>query len=465
MTNPTEVSLTKSPKPIAIIVLVAGLVTQIAGCESKSEYPSRPITLVCPWSVGGGTDRVSRQLAVFLEEDLKVPVNVINATGGQGVTGHMRGLAARPDGYTLAMMTLELNMLHWRNLTDLTWEDCRPLMSVNEDAAALFVRADAPWQSLTELEADVRKSPGTLEASGTAKLGSWHLALAGWLISMDLDPEAILWIPHGGAAPSLQELMSGELEMVCCSLPEARSLFLQGEVRCLGVMSEQRVASETFADIPTFREQGYDWVLVGWRGIGIHPDTPDAICATLIDSLRRVVSGEITINGQSFPEFMEDQEFDHTWREAGEFGRFLQVNDAQFGEILGREEFQEVTSGSIGPMDYPYVLFAALGIALFALGIHRVRRGPTTDSGLVKDLTPDGIVNFLLVVGGVAAYLLLSDSLGFLITASVLLCLLFWRLGTKIGVSILLSIVIVPSVYVLFGNLLRVELPRGVLGF
>ena len=77
-----------------------------AGCQRSDEYPNRPITLICPWSVGGGTDQVSRQAAMLLEQELGVPVNVINATGGAGVTGHQRGALARPDGYTLTMATI-----------------------------------------------------------------------------------------------------------------------------------------------------------------------------------------------------------------------------------------------------------------------------------------------------------------------------------------------------------------------
>ncbi|MCA9049931.1 MAG: hypothetical protein KDA89_14445, partial [Planctomycetaceae bacterium] len=95
-------------------VLLVTLFCLTAGCGRESHWPSRPVTLICPWSAGGGTDRVSRQVAVQLEAELGVPVNVVNAVGGGGVTGHTRGALAQPDGYTLTMATVELNMLHWR---------------------------------------------------------------------------------------------------------------------------------------------------------------------------------------------------------------------------------------------------------------------------------------------------------------------------------------------------------------
>ena len=108
-------------------------------------YPDRPIMLICPWSAGGGTDTVSRKVAALLEQDLGVPVNVVNATGGVGRHRPHRGALARPDGYTLTMITVELNMLHWRGLTNIGPDDFRPVMLLNQDDAALFVRADAPW--------------------------------------------------------------------------------------------------------------------------------------------------------------------------------------------------------------------------------------------------------------------------------------------------------------------------------
>jgi tripartite-type tricarboxylate transporter receptor subunit TctC len=127
----------------AFYILIFGLLSIFSGCDRRDSFPDRPITFICPWGAGGGTDGISRQLAFLLEKELGVPVNVVNATGGGGVTGHSRGARARPDGYTITMVTVELNMLHWRGLTSISHEDFRPVMMVNQDAAAVFVRADS----------------------------------------------------------------------------------------------------------------------------------------------------------------------------------------------------------------------------------------------------------------------------------------------------------------------------------
>ena len=296
------------------------LLCLIPGCGSNSEFPSRPITIICPWSAGGGTDIVSRQMAFQLEAELGVPVSVINATGGKGVTGHNRGLTASPDGYTLTMMTFELNTMHWMGLTELTYRDCRPLLSLNEDYAALLVAQDSPWQSLANVLKAIRENRGGLTASGTASGGAWHLALAGWLIDARLEADDVIWVPSAGSSPSLQQLLSGGVDMVCCSLPEARALIEAGQVRALGVMSEKPALG--FEKVPTFAEQGSSWTLGGWRGLAVPMKTPEPVVEQLASAIGRIVSRPVDEEG-SFANFMQAQKFDATWRTPENFKKFL----------------------------------------------------------------------------------------------------------------------------------------------
>ena len=154
-------------------------------------------------------------------------------------------------------------MLHWRGLTNISHDGYDPLMLINRDDAAVFVRNDAPWASLDALQEAIRHAPQSLKASGTAYGGIWHVAFAGWLNAIGLSPDAVTWISINGAAPSLQELMAGGLDAVCCSVPEAQALLEAGEIRCLGLMAEERLPA--FPGIPTFRELGVDWAMGTWR--------------------------------------------------------------------------------------------------------------------------------------------------------------------------------------------------------
>ncbi|MCA9027722.1 MAG: tripartite tricarboxylate transporter TctB family protein [Planctomycetaceae bacterium] len=469
---------TQSAQPRPLIVCL--LLSLLAGCQRSSEYPSRPITLVVPWAAGGGTDRVSRQMAAHLEQELKVPVNVINATGGKGVTGHSRGLHARPDGYTLQMATLELNMMHWTGLTNLTYKDCIPLMSLNEDYAALFVRTDAPWKDLGELEQAIREAPGTLKSSGTTSGGAWHLALAGWLMAADFDVDDVVWISSTGANPSLQELISGGIDMVCCSLPEAETLYKAGQVRVIGVMSPKPVPG--YEEVPTFVSQGRDWTLGGWRALALPVGTPPHIVEKLQAAVRKVVKGETTIanntNGteagqqkQTFPEFMDAAGFDRTYREGDELQTFFAETDEKFGNLLTTEAMKSVNTERYDSMAWPTILMGLIGLTLCALTVtHFV--GPRThdhllphSAGAVAEETAPvpvrGVVNFLLIVGGVVLYCFIIEEAGFLVTAGALLFILLVALGTRVWVGALITVICVPLVWQLFAGLLRVPLPPG----
>lgn len=462
---------------LRLLVLTSLLMTMLgalSGCHQSSEYPSRPVTLVCPWAVGGGTDRVSRQMAVFLESELGTPVNVVNATGGQGVTGHSRGIRSKPDGYTISMMTLELSMLHWRNLTDLTWDDSAPLMSLNEDPAALFVKSDSDFQTVKDLEAAIKDRPGELKASGTAALAAWHLALAGWLISLDQNPTDVIWMPSQGSAPSLQELMTGDLDLVCCSLPEAKSLLVSGDIRCLGVMADKRQASDDFKDYPTLKEQGSDWTLTGWRGLGVAKKTPQKIQDKLVAVLKRIVCGDARVNGESWTEFMDNQGFDHTSRPTTEFAEFLKRNDELFGKILNRPEFQSVQSGPVGPNVFPAIAGGMFGLSLIAIlmGARRrpnVTEEPSTQQASVQSAcvqensaSPRAWLLSGSVVAAVAFHMLAADVLGFVVTSAIILFVTTKLLGARILTSAVVAMVASVGIYQLFSGLLRVPLPIGI---
>lgn len=450
---------------VAVGILGAGHRALVA---QEVAYPTKPITIICPWAAGGGTDRVSRRIAMELERELGVPVNVINATGGKGVTGHNRGLSARPDGYTLTMMTFELNTMHWMHLTDLTYEDCVPLVSVNEDYAALLVSADAPWQSLSALTDAIRQSETPLTASGTALGGAWHLALAGWLDRAGIVAGKVTWVPSQGSSPSLQQLVSGGVDMVCCSLPEARPLLESGSVIALGVMSETPAVG--FEAVPTFRQQGSSWTLGGWRGLAVPLGTPQPIVERLRLTLQGVVSRSPVETG-SFANFMQQQKFDATWRTHDKFAEFMAENDQKLGKLLQSEAFASVSEDRFNPLLYPGILGVGCLFALLAM-MFDTDAPSTVVSNRKSDPEPDSSftaasatpLNGALVIAGIAGYVLLAETLGFVPIAFLLLAGLQWKLGVRLIVGLPISLAASLLIYVVFAWMLRVSLPSGLWG-
>ena len=195
---------------------------------ARAAFPDRPITLIVPWAAGGGTDAVARQIAMMLERDLKQPVNVVNRIGGSGVVGHSAIAGAAPDGYTIGMITLEINMMHWVGLTTLTSDQFTQFALMNTDAAAIHVKSNSPFKTVKELFAHIKANPNKVVASGSGQGGSWHLALAGLMQADGISPQSIRWVPATGAATALTDLAAGGVEFVSCSMPEAEALIKAG---------------------------------------------------------------------------------------------------------------------------------------------------------------------------------------------------------------------------------------------
>lgn len=436
---------------LLILVLLA---VAASGCTGGAEvFPSQPVVLICPWAAGGGTDRVARQLAVSLESELGVPVNVINATGASGVTGHTRGALARGDGYTLTLMTAELNMLHWRGLTPITPTDFQPLALVNRDPAALFVHRDAPWLTLAELEAHVLAHPRMLKASGTALGGIWHVALAGWLAEIGAPADGVRWISIEGAAPSFQELMAGGVDVVASSIPEARSLIEAGEVRALGVMADERLAQ--FPDVPTLKEQGVDIVLGTWRGIGVPDDIDPEVMQVLSAALERAVTGA------EFRRFMQQSGFNWDYQGPSAFADTLAGLDTRFGNILRSEAMQDMGEGVVDARVFPAVL-GALGV--LTLGILLGTRQLGRADGL-ETFTRQGAMRVAAVLGAVVFYLVAGEVVGFVLTTFLILCGLMSLLGVRWPITLAVAVPVVATIYQVFANVLRVPLPRGLFGW
>jgi tripartite-type tricarboxylate transporter receptor subunit TctC len=311
------------------IVATAAIVAAMPfATPALAQYPERPITLIVPWGAGGGTDATARIIASVLENELGQPVNVTNRTGGSGVVGHSAIAEAEPDGYTLGMATVEIGMMHWQGLTDLTWEDYTPLALMNEDAAGVQVTADSEYDTLEALLEAIREGqPGQFRASGTGQGGIWHLAIAGLLSDQGIEPELVPWVPSEGAAPGLQDLVAGGVQIVPSSLVEARSLIEAGRVKSLAIMSPER--AEIFPDVPTLQEAvGSDWQIGAWRGIVGPKDLPDDVAARLTEALENVY------NSEDFRNFMSAQGYGMRWAAGQDFVQFMDQSNEALGETM-----------------------------------------------------------------------------------------------------------------------------------
>ena len=304
---------------LAVAFLLAG--------AAQAQYPQRPVQLIVPWGAGGGTDATARIIASLMERDLKQPVNVVNRTGGSGVVGHDAIARAPADGYTIGMITVEITMMHHVGLTALGPADYTPIGLVNADPAGIHVRVDSPYKNTKDLIAAIKANPGKLKASGTGQGGIWHLAIAGLLKDQGVDPNALPWVPSNGAAPGLQDMVAGGVEVVPCSIPEARGMIDAGKVRALSIMDANPPA--LYPNVPTLqKELGSKWAMAAWRVIAAPKGIPADAQKTLGAALKKVY------DSKEYKDFMASKGYGVVWADSEGTAKFMAKSDADMGATL-----------------------------------------------------------------------------------------------------------------------------------
>jgi len=315
------------------VLLLAFGICVLPGCkptkdetELATAFPAKNLQIICPWGAGGGTDRISRFFANSLKDELGYNCIVVNRTGGSGAVGHRAGADADSDGHTIAMITAELSTMHQLGISDITFQDYQPLLQINGDPAAILVPSDSKYNSLESFLAAVKSNPGTLKMSGTATGGTWDLARVGLFQKSGLSKDDVIWVPTKGSAESIQLLLGGHLDAVCCSLPEAALQLNAGQLAGIAVMAETR--DESFPDIPSAKEQGVDWVSIGWRGFATQKETPQHVVEKLQAAMSKIA------NGSEYKSFMNEQGFRIDIKVGEEFTTFLSDQDVQWKEVL-----------------------------------------------------------------------------------------------------------------------------------
>lgn len=281
-------------KKVGIFALIVILIVGLAACGGSStnqqsqqqaeKFPSKPITLVVPWAAGGGTDAVARALAQNGEKYLGVPVVVEDKPGGSGAVGLGEVKAAKPDGYTLAILPVELGFLDKQGIYPFSFDDFTMIMNLNSDPAALTVKADAPWNSVDDFVKYAKENPGKIKIgnSGTGVL--WHLAAALFATKTGIE---VTHVPFDGAAPAMAALLGGQIDAVTVSGAEVSAQVKAGELKVLGIMGDKRL--DIYPDVPTMKEQGVDVVIYTFRGLGGPKGIPDDRVKILHDGFKKMM--------------------------------------------------------------------------------------------------------------------------------------------------------------------------------
>jgi len=269
---------------IVLMILTFLLFAQAAAQSSVEKFPTQTITLIVPWSAGGGTDAIARALAKTGKEHLGVSVVVEDKPGGAGAIGLGETVKAKADGYTLAILPVELSFLKDQGIYPFDFSNFTRIMNLNTDPAALTVKADAPWNTLAEFVEYARANPGKIKIghSGTGLL--WHLAAG--LLAMGTNTTYV-YVPFDGAAPAIASVLGKNIDAVTVSGAEVSSQVRAGEMKILAVFGEKRM--DIFPNVPTAREQGFDVVASTFRGLGGPVGIPEDRVKILLEGFKAMM--------------------------------------------------------------------------------------------------------------------------------------------------------------------------------
>jgi len=263
----------------AALVLAAALTATPAGAQSPT-YPNRPIRFIVPLPPGGGADIVARTIAERLTKILGQQVLVDNRPGGGTVIGADLAAKAPPDGYTLLLGTATTHAINASLVRKLPYDPVRdfaPITLVAVLPQIIVSHPSLPVASLKDLIALARKRPGEIFFASTGNGSANHLG--GEMLNAVAGLKNV-HVPYKGAAPSLTDLLAGQVQFMFTTIPPALPHVKSGRLRALAVANAKR--SSLLPDLPTTAENGAPGVEASsWNGVLVPAGTPRDIIARL----------------------------------------------------------------------------------------------------------------------------------------------------------------------------------------
>ena len=284
--NPSQYTLTNQllPRLFTTLLWVAGLLCSVANADN---YPSRPITIIVPFSPGGAADILARSLSEPLGKQLGQSVLVINRDGGGTVIGVNEAAHASPDGYTLLLSgdAAIVNAASGRKLPYDLFKDLAPVSMVYSSAQAMVVRRNGPFNSLQDVVKYGRDNPGQIKFGSVGVGSAAHMSAE--LFNQGAGIRG-LHVPYRGAAPALQDLAGGQFDYIIIGTSAVIAAVKGGQFRSVAVMSRQR--SPQLPEVPTSFEQGVNVETGSWYGLYLTGGAPASAVARVHAALKAALA-------------------------------------------------------------------------------------------------------------------------------------------------------------------------------
>ena len=281
-----------------LLVVAAAALTLVAHADT---YPTtKPVTIVVPFTAGGPTDRVARDLAEAMRKPLGgATVVVDNAAGAGGSIGANKVAKAAPDGYTLLLHHIAMATMPTlvRNIPFKVDSDFEYLGMINDVPMTLIGKPTLPANNFKELSGWMNANKDKINL-GNAGVGSAsHLCGLLFQNAVQID---MTTVPYKGTAPAMTDLIGGQIDLMCDQTTNTTSQIEGKKVKAFAVTTTKRLTTAALKDLPTLQESGLKGFEVTiWHGLYAPKGTPADILAKLNGALKAALKD---------PEFIKKQE-------------------------------------------------------------------------------------------------------------------------------------------------------------
>ncbi len=264
--------------------LAAAMLSGIFAVPAMAQYPNKQITMVVPFSAGGPTDTLGRNLAQAMGKQLKQTIIIENIGGAGGNIGVTRVSRAASDGYTLLLHHIGMSTsptlyrkLDYNPLTDFEY-----IGLVADVPMTLIARGNFPANDLREFLTYIKAHKDKMSLANAGLGAASHLCGLLFMSAIETD---FTTVPYKGTAPAMNDLLGGQVDFMCDQTTNTTGQILGGKVKAYGVTSRTRVAS--LSNLPTLDEQGMKGFEVAvWHGVYAPKGTPKGTLDTLVHALQ-----------------------------------------------------------------------------------------------------------------------------------------------------------------------------------
>lgn len=316
----------KTVRALSVLIMFVLLLSfGIGATYGASKFPEKPITLVVPAGVGGGSDIFARMLETSNSKDklLPQPIVVENKPGGSGAIANAYVAGKKEDPYYLLIAPPSLLTTPLTVQSQINYKDFTPIANFMFDENLIIVNANSKYKSMQAIVDDAKANPQKITVGGIQFGGPD--TISAYLIEKEARIK-LKFISFNSGGEVSAALMGGHIDVAGANPSEALELVKAGKIRILGVLADKRMAGAP--DVPTMREQGINAINRTFRGIVAPKGIPEDARKILEEALFKHTKTEI------FKNYINQNMLTEAWMDGPSFGKFLDEWNERYAVIL-----------------------------------------------------------------------------------------------------------------------------------